>query len=219
LIQLNASSLFVDKSKKKIMIGLDPNIFKSINKFEARKVFDIPADSKVIFAGSQYPSVERKGFQYFIESLEILSKKLKNETNNVIVLLAGNVSVPIIIPFELKFVGHLNESLLIKAYQSADLFLCSSIEDTGPLMINESILVGTPVVSFNIGGALDLVENMKTGYKAKLRDSEDLADGIYSVLFSNNVKLIDFTQNCRYKGMTICSSPAQVKQFTELFNN
>ena len=56
-----------------------------------------------------------------------------------------------------------------------------SIEDSGPMMINESIMCGTPVVCFDMGVARDLVHTGRTGYRAALRDSSDLAFGIREV--------------------------------------
>ncbi|NCC33721.1 MAG: glycosyltransferase, partial [Chloroflexia bacterium] len=37
---------------------------------------------------------------------------------------------------------------------------------------------GTPVVAFNIGGLLDIVEHQRTGYLAQAFGTEDLAAGI-----------------------------------------
>ena len=45
-------------------------------------------------------------------------------------------------------------------------------------MINQSQSCGTPVVSFEIGGALDCIKDKNLGYCAKLKDSIDFAKGI-----------------------------------------
>jgi glycosyltransferase involved in cell wall biosynthesis len=45
-------------------------------------------------------------------------------------------------------------------------------------MINESIMCGTPVVSFRMGVAEDLIINGETGYIVKLKNIRDLANGI-----------------------------------------
>ena len=59
----------------------------------------------------------------------------------------------------------------------SDVFLSPSIQDAGPMMLNQALMCGTPAVAFNIGVAYDII-NDKTGYLAKYRDSEDFCKGI-----------------------------------------
>jgi len=220
LQQVNSSSLFRDNAKVKIMLAVDATIFKPGEKSLARKTFNLSPSAKIIFAGSQDVTEERKGYHYFIESLEKLNELLTpNERENIIVLLAGHINKKIEIPFKMKCVGFLSEELLVKAYQSSDLFLCASIEDSGPVMINQAVMCGTPVVSFNMGVAPDLVITGETGYLAKLRDSEDLAKGIRLIIEMDNTSYDTMSKNCRELGLNDCHPFTQSNKFFELFNN
>ncbi|MDR3058027.1 MAG: glycosyltransferase [Prevotella sp.] len=154
---------------------------------------------KVIFAGAIDLTEQRKGLSYLVEALSILEEKYK--IDNIILLLASTKIDGLKINIPIKFLGYLNESSLIKVYQAADVFLCTSIEDSGPLMINQSISCGTPVVSFNVGVAPDLVQEDITGYRAKLKDADELAYGLYKVLTMKTDDYETMRKNCRQLAM------------------
>jgi len=183
--QLKGSELFVNKNKYKIHISIDPEIFKPNNKVNIRKKLKIPINKQIIFFGSVNIIEKRKGFKELINALKILKRLYGAERSKYIhLILAGNNLKEYyrILPFSFSFLGYLSQNQLSQAFQAADIFVCPSIEDSGPLMINQSIMSGTPVVSFEMGVALDLVITGETGYKAKLKDSEDLAKGIDYIL-------------------------------------
>ena len=113
------------------------------------------------------------------------TKLLRNDKHleDYLLLIIGKNSVNTFakISIPVKQVGMLNESGLIRAYQAADVFISPSIEDSGPLMVNQAMMCGTPVVAFKTGVALDLIDGYETGYAADLKDSKELSDGIYAV--------------------------------------
>ena len=108
---------------------------------------------------------------------------------------------------------------IASAYQIADIFICPSIEDSGPTMINQSIMCGTPVVSFEMGVSPDLVITGKTGYMAKLKDSKDLAQGIFEILSLTDDNFNEMSDNCRKLALKVCSPEVQIGSFENLFKN
>jgi len=119
-----------------------------------------------------------------------------------------------------KHIGHLSgDSELVRAYQMADIFVSPSIEDSGPMMINESIMCGTPVVSFNMGVASDLVITNETGYLAMLRDAHDLANGIRELLTLSDKNYQLMKKNCRQVGMEKTSENSQISKLINIFGN
>ena len=80
----------------------------------------------------------------------------------------------------------------MKVFKMCDLFVSTSIEDSGPLMVNQAIAMGTPVAAFGIGVAEDLVKDGKTGAKAELFDCDTLSDKIIELLKSDR----DFKTGC-----------------------
>ena len=109
-----------------------------------------------------------------------------------------------------------NASLAL-VYQAADIFVCPSVEDAGPMMIPEAMLCGVPVVAFNTGGAPDLIETMKTGYLAAYKDSFDLAQGMYNLLTANNLPTIKI--NAHEAAVRKHSPSVVVARYLELYKN
>jgi glycosyltransferase involved in cell wall biosynthesis len=183
--QVTKSSLFSKKKIFKSFIPVDFDVFKTADKYDVRKKLGLPIDKKIIFFGSVSISEKRKGFKELVEILNKYYKELKKEENfKIFVVIAGkkNQDFNDKIPFEHKYLGYLNYKMLALAYQASDVFISPSIEDSGPMMINQSISCGTPVVAFKIGVALDLVINKQTGYIAELFDIEEMVKGIDYVL-------------------------------------
>ena len=220
--QAKQSSLFVGKKIAKIMLGIDSDVFKPVAKQMARAALNLPLDSRIIFFGTSFIGEERKGGKHLLEVLRFLADSLPSTLKERILLTtAGRDDGSTIadVPFAHKSLGILNDDrLLALAYQSADVFVCPSIEDSGPMMINEAIMCGTPVVSFEMGVALDLVQTGQTGYKAKLKDSEDLAKGISQILGLSKDAYDTMSNNCRELGLRSCHPSVQVKGFEQLFD-
>lgn len=67
--------------------------------------------------------------------------------------------------------------------------------DTGPYMINLSLAYGCPVISFNIGVAVELVTNAVTGFKASEISADELAHAIGQFI-DFETKGIHLNENC-----------------------
>jgi len=79
----------------------------------------------------------------------------------------------------------------------------------------ESLPCGTPVVGFDIGGNSDMIEYKKTGYLAKLFNTNDLKDGIEWIL--NSEKYDELCQNAREKVLREFDSKVVAKKYIELY--
>jgi glycosyltransferase involved in cell wall biosynthesis len=219
--QATNSALYKGKKIEKLLLSIDENIFKPDEKKKVKKELGIANESKVIFFGAAALNMKRKGMEYLIESLKILYKNLEDNPlrDKVTLLIAGNNLSKLDIPFEYKYIGYLKtQEALAKAYQASDLFVCPSIEDSGPLMINQAIMCGRPVVSFDMGVAPDLVHSGLTGYRARLKDSKDLAYGLQSILELEENSWIEVSQNCRQLGLESCSLSTQSDRLNNIIN-
>lgn len=221
--QARNATVLSGKRIDKIMLAVDPKIFSPISKEIARAKLNLPIGKKIIFVGSQALNLERKGIKYFLEALHILANQSYLDKENILVAIAGEgkeIEAHIKNSFQSRHLGFLNDDkMLASAYQAADLFVCPSIEDSGPMMINESILCGTPVVSFDMGVAPDLVHTGKTGYRAALKNIEDLAKGIEYILGLSSEELGEMSGQCRALGMELCCPQGQAESFNVLFRS
>jgi glycosyltransferase involved in cell wall biosynthesis len=219
-MQLKKSSLFNDKRKFKVLLSINENQYYPSDKIKARKELGLPEDKKIIFFGAVSIDEKRKGIIELIKALNILYEKV--EYPSIIHLaIAGNNGTKIkdMLPFSYTLLGNLDHSNLPKVYQAADVFVSPSIEDSGPMMINQSIMSGTPVVAFEMGVALDLVQNGETGYRAKLKDSNDMANGINYVLRLEGQEYKKISLKCRETGLSMCHSKKKMKELMEIFSN
>lgn len=214
--KLEKSSIFKNKKNAVIPLAIDSKIYCPGNKEYARNVFELPLDMDIIYVGAHNLNEYRKGMHKFIDALKIIKDKYENI--NVLVVTSGGQKPSIGGLFEHAHIGLLQgDKELSCAYQAADFFVCPSLEDAGPMMINESIMCGTPVVSFDMGVAKDLVVTGETGYRAMLNDERDLAKGIISMIKLDNNQLEIYQNNCRKYGLRYCSPDVQVRSFAKLF--
>jgi glycosyltransferase involved in cell wall biosynthesis len=218
--QLLNSSLFQDKRKYKLLLPIDDTIYRSEDKSIVRKQMGLPLDKKIIFFGAASISSKRKGFDKLLEALKILKSDLSaNESKDIHLAIAAREDFNDSLPFSYTLLGYLSHTNLPKAFQSADVFVSPSIEDSGPMMVNQSIMCGTPVVSFEVGVALDLVNTGETGYRAKLNDIQDLATGIRFILSLNDLEYGNMSSKCRETGISLCHPKKIGKELLNIFNN
>ena len=159
-----------------------PSVFLPENPYQfprevGRRKWDIPDNQFVIFCGAKDLKEERKGFGYLVDALGLL-KRRGVEIKDLTILVAARNLVPFPDGFDIRAVGLLGTRDLFQAYCCADLYVCTSVEDSGPLMINQAFKAHIPILSFRMGVALDLIRHKENGYIANLKDSEDLCDGI-----------------------------------------
>jgi glycosyltransferase involved in cell wall biosynthesis len=223
--QSKESLLFKNFKINKILTSCNIDIFKPLTKERSRNKYSIPFDSKVIFFGAFGLDEERKGMKYLLEALKELKDVLikKSEFENEILLLVAGAHFDGIfkyLPFNYHYLGFVDNTFgIASAYQAADLYVCSSIEDSGPTMINQSLMCGTPVVSFEMGIAIDLVINNKTGYRVKLKDSKALAQAMYDVLSMNDPDYLIMKDNCRKLALELYQPEVNFKNWTNILKS
>lgn len=215
------SLLFKDKPMGKILLSVDPVVFNHVPKLAAKQKLNIPAGKKVIFFGSAFLNEKRKGMRYLADALKLLKQSGKAEYNDILLLIAGNDfdKIKDEMPFEYKYVGLLaNNEELAEAFQASDIYVCPSIEDSGPMMINQAVMCGIPSVTFDMGVAMDLVITGVTGYRARLMDVADLAKGIASILALNEQEYETFSQNSRQLALKLFTPEVQIEKFEKIFS-
>lgn len=154
-------------------------VYKPIEKSVAREILNLPQDKKIICFGCQPGKANwAKGWNYLAEALTSLPYK-KDE---LLVLLYGrepegnlynSVSYPM-----LHLGPILDEHKLMLIDNAADVFVSPSLAESFGLTLMENILCNTPVVSFDNTAIPEIVVHKQTGYLAKNRDAQDLAQGI-----------------------------------------
>ena len=177
-------------------IGTPTIPFKK-SKSEARKEFGIDDGDFVVMCGAYSVKDKRKGFKYLLSALELFGKSRENK-RPVSLLLLGDGTANISSSDGIRIVnpGFLKLDKLFTAYYAADVFVSPSVDDSGPYMVNYSIACGTPVISFPVGIALDLVKHRETGYLAQFLDPVDMARGLMYFYSMPKTEWNSFADNC-----------------------
>lgn len=211
------SPLFENKLQFFIRNSLSQELYTYTNdKMDYRQSLQLDPDKKVIFWGATHITEPRKGFNFLLEALRQLSDA---ERKNILLIIAGNKPADFNpdIPVEHRYVGLLQEKQLISFYKASDLSVCTSLEDGGPMMIVESLLCGTPLVSFATGLALELVISGETGYRAEKSDSKDLAKGIGYVLNLPAAEYRALQAKCHEKALSLYGEAQEIDAYKKLF--
>jgi glycosyltransferase involved in cell wall biosynthesis len=153
------SELFSGFSHSLIPNGLDETKFINHSKAESRRFFNIPEDQLILLFVADYITNKRKGIDYLLKAIESVKNKAKlmvysignsNENNDKGGLFAlGRIE---------------DEDTMAKAYSAADVFVIPSLEDNLPNTMLESLMCGTPVIGFPVGGIAETIEDGVNGY-------------------------------------------------------
>lgn len=117
----------------------------------------------------------RKGVDVFVE----LSKRLPNYFS--IVLVGTSHSTDKFLPKNILSIHKTNnQKELAEIYSSADLFVNPTREDNYPTVNMEAIACGTPVITFNVGGSSEMIDD-KCGVLVDLDDVDSLEKEILNI--------------------------------------
>ena len=199
-----------------IPIPIDNEKFKPKDKISVRQKLGLPVEKKIILFGAANALDKRKGVEYLKKALKIVSKNTPELANNIHCVIFGKAKTPIQLDFESTQLSFLNSTETITdLYSSADLFIMPSLQDNLPNTIMESLACGTPVVAFKTGGIPEMIEHLKTGYLANLKDEEDLANGIIFVL--ENAGKLNMQENSRNNAIRLYSPETIASSYINLY--
>lgn len=211
-------------SKQSILLGDKPHInlpnpidtltFAPFEKKQARALFNLPADKKLIlFGGMGATSDPRKGFKELSEALSHISEEYE-----LVVFGSSQPQIPQGFKQNTHYLGHLHDDMTLRVlYSSADVMIVPSLQENLSNAIMESLACGTPVVGFAIGGNSDLIDQQKNGYLAHPFDTLDLARGIEWVLKAPNYE--ELSQNAREKVLREFDSKLVAKKYIALYEH
>lgn len=209
----------ISEDKIKIYYGpTDLDIFKLYEKKSVRQELGLPTNSFIMFAGADNIRLKRKGFNELRKAVNDFVNSIKDKNNVLLVLACRNEeNLQKYFDVEVRNAGFLSTDELARMYSAADLYLSPSLDDAGPSMVVQSLTCGTPVIAFNVGVAIDVVESGTTGYRASLGDAFDFSSGIKLFYNMDNKSRERIQQNCRELMERLCSPDSFVKQIEDLY--
>ena len=189
------------------------------------EVIPTPIDNQIFNIDSSIPKIpnsllfssvggvedKRKGFNYLLSSLKILSSK---KIFLDIFIIGGNKKkIESFYGHNLNFIGHVNAQEIISYYNKVVATVIPSTADNLPQVGLESQMCGTPVITFNKEGLKELISPKFGKYLAKYQDVVSLSRIIINLLRDN----ID-NQDVRRSILKINNKKLILKKYLNLYN-
>ena len=163
-------------------------------------------------------SDRRKGMDLLVKSLNQLPADLR--ANTMLLLMGKNaealkntVSLPTV---ALGFVDSDHRKAL--AYSAADAFLFPTRADNLPIVLQESMACGTPMVSFDVGGVPDLVRPGMTGLLAPAEAVDAFTAQVVTLLTQPNLRHTLAAQ-CRQTAVAEYALDLQAQRYQTLYES
>lgn len=167
------SRLFINSQIHHIPYGLDSAIYSPKDMISSRDLFKLPHDKKIILFVAESISNNRKGFVFLQRAFEKLND------SNIVLCAVGNKSTKVVSSANFVALGSINDEVTMSAaYSAADVFVIPSLMDNLPNTVLESLLCGTPVIGFPVGGIREMIQDGVNGYLAE----EISVDSLVTVL-------------------------------------
>ncbi len=226
LFQQAQHSLLNRHSIHYIPYGIDTSVYQPFDRRSCRHQFGIPLDKKVVMFAAERFSVKRKGGDLLIQALQELPIDLKQ---NMVVLILGkcadadyNEQNPAGIEAQIGIkairLGYVrDDATKAMAYSAADLFVFPTRADNLPLVLQESLACGTPIVAFDVGGVADLVRPGITGELATPENAVQLRHKIVQLL-SADTQRETMRQFCRKIAVEEYALELQAKRYINLYS-
>lgn len=211
------TSLGVDPEKIFIMpnvSSIERSASDEGNKEKLKKDLGLDGKKVILYVGRL---INLKGVNYLIKSFAKLSKEIENS----VLLIVGegirkkeleSLVNKLQIENKVNFTGNVENHMLGGYYLLSNVFVLPSITthfaDACPLVVNEAMYFGKPVITSDAVGTTFMIKNGENGFVVPERDSNSLSDAIYKVLSDpllekrmgkNSEKLIE--EGFRYKNM------------------
>jgi len=175
-----------------IPYGVDIEAFAPRDRASARDALGIPQEARVLVFAALNVGERRKGFSLLVEALAGL-----REDPNLFLLVVGGHAAVQQIGIPCRALGYvMSDRLLSIVFSAADLCVVPTLQETGPLIVMESLACGTPVVGFPAGDMPEIVRDGATGLLVPSGDSAALREGIRGLL-ARTETLAEMRMKCR----------------------
>lgn len=205
------SGLFEGKPILCIPNGVDSEIYAPRDSNFSKEILNIPKGKKVILFVADSISNNRKGFIYLKRAFEQLAD------SNLVLCAIGNKNTELDMISNILELGTIHDERLMSiAYSAADVFVIPSLIDNLPNTVIESLMCGTPVIGFPVGGISEMIQNGVNGYLTETVSVNSLEKTIK--MFLENACSFNKTK-IRENAIKKYDQKVQSKKYIELYNN
>lgn len=174
--EVTDSEVFGKSIVEHIPYGLDGKIFRDLDQNFSRDLLGIPREKKVVLFVADSLKNKRKGFIYLKEAFRKIQHK------DLFLCAVGNTDSGIRSDSIVELGPIKDERLMSAVYSAADVFVIPSLIDNLPNTVLESLMCGTPVIGFPVGGIPDMVAHEENGLLTEEISVNDLVITLNSFL-------------------------------------
>jgi glycosyltransferase involved in cell wall biosynthesis len=152
---------------------------------EARRQWGVKKDERIVFSAGRLSS--EKGHSYLIEAVSKIAPLPQGWNLRTIIAGSGPCEeklkarvVSLGMTQSVEFVGHRSD--LRSLFAVADVFALPSLSEGSPNVLLESMAAGVPIVSSNVGGVSELLENRDSAILVAPADADSLKSAILELL-------------------------------------
>jgi glycosyltransferase involved in cell wall biosynthesis len=222
--EAQSSRVFSGFRAEVIPYDVNLDVFRPARTPGLRQTLGCSEDAVVVLFGGSFLSEHRKGIAILAEAIRCILKEpdisSRYEQGRLVFAAFGRgEDVLNAAGFRVHHGGvQSTETGMARLLQTADLFVCPSLEDNLPNTVMEAMACGLPVIGTNIGGIPDMVEDGVNGCLVNPGDSASLACALRRMLDET----IDLKQMGR-RSREICEakfgSGTQARAYTALFED
>ena len=205
LANLVKDSFLRESSITIINNGIDLDVFKpSISEFKKEKNIN----NKYMILAVSFEWTIKKG----LDTLMYLADKLDFRFQLVVV--GTDEKSEKILPQNIIAIRRTsNQKELAELYSAADLFINPTLEENYPTVNMESLACGTPIVTYNTGGCVEIIDNT-CGVAIERGNKEDFLNAVVSTCVEKK-----FTEEACLKKAEQFNKEKTYQEYLELFLN
>ena len=122
-----SSSLLQEYPVNVIANGLDPEVYKPLNRLLLRESLNLPQNKQLVLFGAMQGTDDRwKGFPLLVPALQSLSKSGWQDKIELVVFGSSQPENPMDVGFKTHYLGRLEDESLAKVYAAADVMVVTS---------------------------------------------------------------------------------------------
>ncbi len=212
------SVLMTNKEVLSIPNPIDTLKFAPMDQPSCREHFRLPVEKALLLFGAVKASDKRKGIDYMKAAVQLLVDKHPEwkEKLELVIFGKSDREMQELFPVKVHQIPYItSEQEMIQLYNTADLYITSSLEENLPNTIMEAMSCGVPCAGFNIGGIPEMIDHLENGYVAGYKSANDLAEGIHQLL--HHADFSQLKQKARNKVIQSYSFASVAKRYIELY--
>jgi len=197
---------------------LDLQLWRPYHPIESRRFFGLPERGPLILFGA-VGGVEdpRKGADLLFESLSLLQDLASVNASIVIFGQSKPAKCEHQLPLPIRYMAHISDELtMARLYSACDVMVVPSRQETFGQTASEAQACGVPVVGFQVGGLVDIVEQEQTGFLVKPFDSVKLSCAIRRVVTDSKLRH-RLSLNARTRAKRLWCHRIVARQYNEAY--